>query len=74
MSSMGSGNGGSFGDPHKLCQLDGEIRKLRDTSRTLEAKVHTLEDNLKTKLLVFEERIMTTLSMIKGQDHFVSRE
>lgn len=25
-------------------------------------------------MLVFEERIMTTLSMIKGQDHFVSRE
>lgn len=35
MSSMGSGSGGSFGDPHKLCQLDGEIRKLRDTTRTL---------------------------------------
>jgi len=33
-----------------------------------------VEDELKTKLLVFEERIMTTLSMIKGQDHFVSRE
>lgn len=35
MQSMGSGSGGSFGDPHKLCQLDGEIRKLRDTTRTL---------------------------------------
>lgn len=73
MSSMGTGSGGSFGDPHKLCQMDGEIRKLRDATRTLEGKVHTVEDELKTKLLVFEERIMTTLSMIKGQDHFVSR-
>ncbi len=54
MSSMGSGSGGSFGDPHKLCQMDGEIRKLRDTTRTLESKVHSVEDELKTKLLVFE--------------------
>ena len=23
MSSMGTGSGGNFGDPHKLCQLDG---------------------------------------------------
>jgi len=23
MSSMGSGTGGGFGDPHKLCQIDG---------------------------------------------------
>jgi hypothetical protein len=54
MSSMGTGSGGSFGDPHKLCQMDGEIRKLRDATRTLEGKVHTNEDELKTKLLVFE--------------------
>lgn len=33
MSSMGSG--GSSGDPHKLCQLDGEIRKVRDNNRTI---------------------------------------
>lgn len=26
------------------------------------------------KLLTFEERIMTTLGMLKGQDNFVSRE
>lgn len=30
---MGTG-GGAGGDPHKLCQLDGEIRKLRDSNRT----------------------------------------
>ncbi len=35
MSSMGTGAGGSVGDPHKLCQLDGETRKLRDATRTL---------------------------------------
>jgi hypothetical protein len=29
---------------------------------------------MKIKLLTFEERIMTTLSMLKTQDNFVSRE
>lgn len=44
MSSMGTGSGGGFGDPHKLCQLDGEIRKLRDSTRTIEGKLHSVED------------------------------
>ncbi len=44
MSSMGTGPGGVGGDPHKLCQLDGEIRKLRDTTRTIESKLHSVED------------------------------
>jgi hypothetical protein len=35
MSSMGTGAGGSMGDPHKLCQLDGESRKQRDSLRTV---------------------------------------
>lgn len=39
MSSMGTGSGGMVGDPHKLCQLDGEIRKLRDGTRTIEGKL-----------------------------------
>ena len=54
MSSMGTGTGGIVGDPHKLCQLDGEIRKLRDSTRTTESKLHSVEDELRTKLLVFE--------------------
>lgn len=33
-----------------------------------------LEDEAKIKLLTFEERIMTTLGMLKTQDNFVSRE
>ena len=36
------GTGGSGGDPHKLCQLDGEIRKLRDASRTNQGKIHSI--------------------------------
>ena len=72
MSSMGSTGGGM--DPHKLCQIDGEVRRLRDSNRSNETKITSLEDELKTKLLLFEERIMTTLGMLKGQDNFVSRE
>lgn len=42
MSSMGTGAGGSMGDPHKLCQLDGETRKLRDGLRTVEGKLNSV--------------------------------
>lgn len=73
MSSMGGGSGGGM-DPHKICQIDGEVRRLRDSNRSNETKITSLEDELKTKLLLFEERIMTTLGMLKGQDNFVSRE
>ena len=72
MSSFNADGGGL--DPHKLCHIDGEVRRLRDSNRTNESKLQSLEDDLKTKLLVFEERIMTTLGMLKGQDNFVSRE
>lgn len=71
MSSMSMGSGGM--DPHKLCQIDGEVRRLRDSNRTNETKLQGLEDEVKTKLLLFEERIMTTLSMLKGQDNYVNR-
>ena len=47
---------------------------MRDCNRTNEVKLQTLEDELKIKLLTFEERIMTTLGMLKTQDNFVSRE
>ena len=71
MSSISVDVGGM--DPHKLCHIDGEVRRLRDSNRTNEIKLTGLEDEVKTKLLVFEERIMTTLSMLKGQDNYVSR-
>ena len=71
MSSISVDGGGM--DPHKLCHIDGEVRRLRDSNRTNEIKLTGLEDEVKTKLLVFEERIMTTLSMLKGQDNYVSR-
>ena len=61
-------------DPHKLCHIDGEVKRLKDSNRTNESKISTLQDELKTKLLVFEERIMSTLAMLKGQDNFVSRD
>lgn len=32
MSSIGSAGGGM--DPHKLCSIDGEVRRLRDSNRT----------------------------------------
>lgn len=32
MSSMGGAGG--VGDPHKLCQIDGEVKRLRDANRT----------------------------------------
>ena len=35
MSSMGGGEGGLGIDPHKLCQLDGEIRQVKDGLRTV---------------------------------------
>lgn len=68
---MGGVEGGM--DPHKLCSIDGEVKRLKDSNRTNESKITTLEDELKTKLTIFEERIMTTLGMLKGQDNFVSR-
>ena len=63
MSSFNADGGGM--DPHKLCHIDGEVRRLRDSNRTNESKLQSLEDEIKTKLLVFEERIMTTLGMLK---------
>lgn len=33
MSAMG-GSEGSGMDPHKLCHMDGEVRRLRDCNRT----------------------------------------
>jgi hypothetical protein len=72
MSTMGGADGSGM-DPHKLCQIDGEVRRLRDSNRTNEIKLQSLEEEMRTKLLVFEERILTTLGMLKGQDNFVSR-
>ena len=73
MSSLG-GSDGSGLDPHKLCQVDGEVRRLRDCNRSNEVRLTTLEDDVRMKLLTFEERVMTTLGMLKTQDNFVSRE
>jgi len=51
MSSMSVENGGM--DPHKLCMIDGEVRKLRDSSRSNENKLDYLDNEVKTKLLIF---------------------
>lgn len=37
-------------------------------------RLQSLEDDVRMKLLAFEERVMTTLGMLKTQDNFVSRE
>lgn len=42
MSSMGGADGTS--DPHKLCYLDGEIKRLKDTSRTHDSKIGVLDE------------------------------
>ena len=72
MSTMGGAEGGN--DPHKLCFLDGEIKRLKDSNRTNESKLNVLEEELKTKLLVFEERIAASLAMMRNQENNVSRE
>lgn len=43
MSSMGGAEGSGM-DPHKLCHIDGEVRRLRDNNRTNEVKIQTLDD------------------------------
>ena len=40
---MGGGSGGFGIDPHKLCQLDGEIRQCRDGLRTTSGKLNSVE-------------------------------
>lgn len=52
MSSMG-GAGGSGADPHKLCHMDGEVRRLRDSTRTNEVRVQAVEEEVRLKLLAF---------------------
>lgn len=42
MASMG-GAGGTGLDPHKLCHMDGEVRRLRDCNRTNEIRVQAVE-------------------------------
>ena len=42
MSSFNADGGGM--DPHKLCHIDGEVRRLRDSNRTNESKLQSLED------------------------------
>jgi hypothetical protein len=54
MASMGGGEGGSGLDPHKLCHMDGEVRRLRDCNRTNEIRVQAVVDEVKMKLLAFE--------------------
>ena len=51
-SSLG-GSDGSGLDPHKLCQVDGEVRRLRDCNRSNEVRLTTLEDDVRMKLLTF---------------------
>ena len=41
MSSIGGAEGSGL-DPHKLCHIDGEVRRLRDCNRTNEVKLQTL--------------------------------
>ncbi len=38
------GGDGSGMDPHKLCHIDGEVRRLRDANRTNELKLGGLEE------------------------------
>lgn len=52
MSTIGGAEGSGL-DPHKLCHIDGEVRRLRDANRTNEIKLQGLEDELKIKLLTF---------------------
>ena len=42
MSSMGGGAEESGLDPHKLCHMDGEVRRLRDSNRTNEMRIQSL--------------------------------
>ena len=72
MGSMGGVDGG--GDPHRLCYLDGEIKRVKDVTRGHEGKLVTLEEELRTKLLVFEERIGASLAMMRNQENNVSRQ
>lgn len=37
---MGGADGSN--DPHKLCYLDGEIKRLKDSSRTHDTKIGVL--------------------------------
>lgn len=41
MASMGGAEGSGM-DPHKLCHMDGELRRLRDCNRTNEVKLLAL--------------------------------
>lgn len=41
MASMGGAEGSGM-DPHKLCHMDGEVRRLRDCNRTNEVKIQSL--------------------------------
>lgn len=41
MSSIGGGDGKGM-DPHKLCHIDGEVRRLRDSNRSNETKITSL--------------------------------
>jgi hypothetical protein len=54
-------------DPHRVCLLDGEIKRLKESSRTHETKLNILEEEFKTRLLIFEERISTSIAMMRSQ-------
>ena len=41
MSTLGGADGSGI-DPHKLCHMDGEMRRLRDCNRTNEIKLQGL--------------------------------
>lgn len=68
------GGEGGMNDPHKICHLDAEIKRLKDTTRSHEIKIGSMDEELKTKLLIFEERINASVAMMRNQDNNVSRE
>lgn len=54
-------------DPHKICHLDAELKRVKDTTRSHDIKIGSLDEELKTKLLVFEERINASIAMMRNQ-------
>ena len=54
---VGTGKRGDI-DPHKLCLLDADVKRLKGDFTDHEAKLRAMESEVKRKLDHFEQRII----------------
>lgn len=64
---MADSKGMNVADPHKICTMDSEIKRLRTSVDKHGETLSAMDYETKMKLLAFEEKIMDNLALVKNQ-------